>query len=516
MASPLQKRVVLAIFTIFQICASTSTCPTQCSCNLNTKTMTCDGSKDATVTIDDAALSKILKQIPAGTEELVIKHASISKLTQGLFMHVKGLIDSMKNFTMTSSKISEIEPLAFENFIHITYLDLSDNNIVPQNYTFQELLHLKILKLNNAFSPISPNLQFPKKIFHGVEKLEILELCSNKIHEIPIGLFNGVCINLKSVNISGNRIHTLKNDTFKNCPKLKNLSIENSHLDGLDANAFSGLISLTQLNLQGNNLHTLRISHVEPIKNATINFDENPWTCDCSLIFFVQWLQKENVNLDLKCKWPLILANKQLLTLNVYDLGCEKPKVTEISKNPLKLFEGDNATFVVEAIGLPYVTVNCTHAKQGTNRKMVVIYRHSIHFDQGVARHFTTIIMDFVQPTISDSGNVTCHVHNILGEDKLVIILQVLKTDNGQRIDIVIFVSGIMAFVIAIGLLIACLNIRNKKQAEKEAKANELMAMKGHENHAFEDNVKSTNRRRDSIGYFPTSGACKSALVPSV
>jgi hypothetical protein len=479
-------------------------------CTCASKSVKCDGSKNTL--IDDAAFMKILLALPQGTEELVIKYANLLKLTKQLFAKAKGPVDALIKFSVLSSNVSKIEPLAFENFVHLAHLDLSDNRIVPKNNIFQELTHLKMLKLNKAFK-YNRTVTVPVNIFHRMEKLETLDLSSNDIFGIPTGLFNDVCRNLKELDLSENHIKHLQNDIFKNCQQLTNLMINNSKLEGLDNNTFHGLKSLKQLNLKGNNLHSLTIANLEPVKNAMINLDNNPWDCQCDFIYLLQWLKKETMALDIRCKWPLKLSDKLLLSLDAYALGCEDPKVTEVSKNPLTIFEGENGTFVVEAIGLPYVDVNCV--KKDSEGKMLVSFRHSIHTDKDVEHHYTNIRIDFILAQTSDSGNITCTVKNLLGQDKLEIVLYVRIDDDGRRLDIAIFVAGIMVFIIVIALLIACLNIRNKKRADKEGKAKNLTELKGHENQAFEDNLKSKYRRRDSIGYFPSSGPMKNALTSS-
>ena len=149
-----------------------------------------------------------------------------------------------------SGNIIDIMSIHLYQYIHLTYLDLSNNSIyaLPRadESVFIDLNYLVILDLsNNNFN------ELPSLCFQGLQSLEVLNIQNNKIIVIMERAFMGASI-LPSLNLSGLHIEHISLGTFSGLSSLRVLDLSKNSIRYLPSSIFAPLISLQELSLKAN------------------------------------------------------------------------------------------------------------------------------------------------------------------------------------------------------------------------------------------------------------------------
>ncbi|CAH1265223.1 TLR7 [Branchiostoma lanceolatum] len=175
-------------------------------------------------------------RIPTTTlETLKMENNAIKSVNWG---HMGGLV-RLKMLTLSHNHISFIGRGDFQFLVQLTHLDLSHNYI------------------NTIRS----------SAFRGLSRLQFLDLSNNQIQNITMMKFEHLG-NLTYLNLAANRIAVI-------------------------GDAFQHLLALRNLNLSSNRLSVLNQTIVGPIVQRLENLDvaDNPFLCDCNLLWFVEWAQ---------------------------------------------------------------------------------------------------------------------------------------------------------------------------------------------------------------------------------
>ncbi|XP_074714984.1 matrix-remodeling-associated protein 5 [Strix uralensis] len=206
--------------------------------------------------------------------------------------------------------------------------------------------------------------------FSGLTKLELLMIHGNDIQNIPNGALKDL-VSLQVFKISYNKLKVITGQTLQGLSSLMRLHMDHNRIEFIHPNAFNGLTSLRLVHLEGNLLQQLHpdtfstfmvldyfklstVRHLYLSENAlrtlpagmfqgmplleNLYLHGNPWACDCSLKWFLEWSE---VSGDvLKCKkdktyeggqlCPRCNSPKQLQKediQNLKDISCRKPVI---------------------------------------------------------------------------------------------------------------------------------------------------------------------------------------------
>ena len=185
---------------------------------------------------------------------------------------------------------------------------LSSLTIIPSRHTLKHIQSyafnassLKSLSLSDAHFKFRHQTFDPDNIFHFCPWLHTLILSYNSVpsdSETAIRMF-GTLRRLKKLVLFAVGWNALPGDLFHRLVSLKSLELGNNNIYSLSLNnPFKYMKALAFLGLRGNNLNTFHTSTLpDNIVNElkTINLANNPYICNCDLIWFIKWLNNTKI-----------------------------------------------------------------------------------------------------------------------------------------------------------------------------------------------------------------------------
>src|SRR6218665_3215776 len=218
---------------------------------------------------------------------------------------------------------------------NLTELHFEDNNI--RNIFFNDMTGLgsleKLFLCRNVISTIQSdafnvltNLKYLNLDGNPLLKLEHRSLLSNSIEFMSLartGLFlepqyssnNPLTIDnsVSSLDLSGTNLNTHLLNGFIECYQaLRTLNVNQNKLEILTIETFQNLLSLEELLAANNSLTQISDSSL-PLtlwnQLKTLDLSGNPFTCDCKLIEFCQWMRAKNFSYSL-----MLLDNMQCVS----------------------------------------------------------------------------------------------------------------------------------------------------------------------------------------------------------
>ncbi|NXP26393.1 MXRA5 protein, partial [Scytalopus superciliaris] len=206
--------------------------------------------------------------------------------------------------------------------------------------------------------------------FAGLTKLELLMIHGNDIQNIPNGALKDL-VSLQVFKISYNKLKAITGQTLQGLSSLMRLHMDHNRIEFIHPNAFNGLTSLRLVHLEGNLLQQLHpntfstfmvldyfklstVRHLYLSENAlrtlpagifqgmplleNLYLHGNPWACDCSLKWLLEWNEAsggvlkckkdkayEGGQLCPKCSSPKQLQKEDIQ--NLKDISCRKPVI---------------------------------------------------------------------------------------------------------------------------------------------------------------------------------------------
>lgn len=199
-------------------------------------------------------------------------------------------LESLKELILNGNRLRSIKNNTFLGLPHLLFLNLNKNvNLVPEKLSFASF-SLRRLSLRDV-APKRYNLS--GGIFEGMPNLVRLSLAnSRRIYKAALpfsSLSNLVRLSLRGVRV---RAGGLRNIT-ENLSKLRRLDLSDNEISHLNASLFRNL-QLDVLLLRRNWISTITkttLSHGMWSRLKEADFSENPFFCDCRIVWFRQWLR---------------------------------------------------------------------------------------------------------------------------------------------------------------------------------------------------------------------------------
>lgn len=129
-------------------------------------------------------------------------------------------------------------------------------------------------------------------------------------------------LNLSHLFLHGNRLWSLRQNTFRGLGVLDRLLLHQNRIQWVDRQAFHDLRRLTTLYLFNNSLTELSggtLTLLPALEYLRLN--DNPWECDCKALSLWDWLRRfRGSTSSLICVLPLELQGKDLKALKKEEL----------------------------------------------------------------------------------------------------------------------------------------------------------------------------------------------------
>lgn len=222
-------------------------------------------------------------QLSTSLVNLELSFNSISSISKNFFSNMKQLqvlhlshnaVEVLTNRLLTENTNLEFIDLSFNNisnvakvvfFLHrVKNLNMQYNKIQNINFTLPISLH----SLDLSFNKIS---SIKHDTFSGMNELITLKLNDNALEVFPSGLCDTL-ENLNEINLQRNNISFVTNQTFAFNNKLKVVNLAENNIFGIETTAFSSE-NIEYLNLAHNKIQT--INFTIPTRTKTLDLQHN-------------------------------------------------------------------------------------------------------------------------------------------------------------------------------------------------------------------------------------------------
>ncbi|XP_066299898.1 carboxypeptidase N subunit 2-like [Branchiostoma lanceolatum] len=348
------------------------------------------------------------------------------------------------NLQLSSNQITSIRRNAFPDMRCLFHLSLTNNRIKSiRRGAFRNLQNAQSLTVSLSGNLLS---DVPDKVFQF--SVRTLDLSNNKFNFVPSKALQNAP-NLRELIVDRNPIEYIQNYAFQYLSNLQTLHLNNlTNLTFIDRYAFLGLSNLKNLYLENNKkliclvpgvfLGLINLELLDLQKCSLINLPNgifkgldklnflylsgNPWTCDCNLRWLKQMTdnssyQHYNLKYELTCRAPPRVAGRAMYSLRVEDFSC--PATITYNTPSQSVLVGQNMSLVCNATGEGNITTNWTTPDGAILQAGSYFSRVFVQYDNSLA---------ITNASYGDSGNYTCYVENISGNDSATILIQVRDT----------------------------------------------------------------------------------------
>ena len=159
-------------------------------------------------------------------------------------------------------------------------------------------------QLDLSKNRISLKIGDPEQLFRDLHNVEILRLRDVTWHKVPDNFFK-IFKSLKKISLEENEITSIHHSLFSDTCAIEELNLSNNRISVITKDSFPLTL-----------LHSLRV----------IDLSANPFTCDCNLLWFRDWIRSLNITVKnypkvYKCATP---PSRKGLKFHQFNLTAEE------------------------------------------------------------------------------------------------------------------------------------------------------------------------------------------------
>lgn len=228
------------------------------------------------------------------------------------------------------------------NFTNLKVLRLTGNNFIDEltKSTFRGAHET----LEEIYLSHTTNMTAAPDAFSMFQNLKIADFAGCNLNLLDGNFFGDLAEKkLISINLSMTKLKNLENNTFAGCKQLESLDLSYNLIDKIDPGTFDDLENLTSLFLQNNFLRSIPKDllkvQLEADKLEFVDFSNNPWHCNISIIHLKHFLEFTKAEISINnCTGPELLFDRE-----IKDLWCKVKACTIICEGT-----DDNLTVILD------------------------------------------------------------------------------------------------------------------------------------------------------------------------
>lgn len=353
-------------------------------------------------------------------------------------------------------------------------LDVSGNRLGKLT---KELFQKKyLLNLQRLYLSKCQIKAIHKDTFKGLTNLVEMDLSGNYLDNVPtMALMN--CLSLMKLTLSSNPIVAVKKLAFNHLSSLSTLELNGCEIGDIEESAFQGLENLEWLHLGSNRLRTINGPQTLPKSLKGIELQKNPWTCDCHIREFHDWLVKFHIPLstDPACTEPPRLQNLLVKNVGKADLAC-LPDVSPTTFY-LELGEGKNVSLLCHIQAVPEATVSWWFDGQLLqNNTSVAPGVHLMYFvEEGTENKRSELFI--YNANADDNGTYVCHAENAAGSTQSNFTIRIILKEDPMVIivsfslEYLLFaVVSVSVFALVLIVIIVLCVVKCKRRRKRQIK----------------------------------------------
>lgn len=205
----------------------------------------------------------------------------------------------LQSLTLANNLIGSLPDYCFAELHLLRILSLDGNNLteIRNGRGLSGLDNLQTLSLEETHL-----IRLSGNSFRNTTQLRHLSLARNGLANLPNDAFANL-FNLTFLNLSNNALGRVSDKLFRSNLRLEIIDLSANRITQIDSGVLTGFQNLRTIKLSSNRITKISYLIQEIPWLDLVNLDNNPLRCECAILDFEDWLDR-NAEYAAKCVFP--------------------------------------------------------------------------------------------------------------------------------------------------------------------------------------------------------------------